>query len=72
MRKIIWLIVIILSCEIFPQVGRNFKVTEYGILNYADSKNVVTESVLKIKLEWIKLSHHLRLKIFAPKEQNLK
>lgn len=41
--------VLIIPFGIHSQTGRNFKVTEYGILNYADSKNIVTEDVLKDK-----------------------
>ncbi|MBP9885409.1 MAG: hypothetical protein KBF93_03885 [Leptospiraceae bacterium] len=65
------LFLIIFSFELFSQVGRNFKVTEYGILNYADSKNVVTESVLKDKPRMDNTHLPPQLKIFAPKEQNL-
>lgn len=65
------LILSILSFDLLSQVGRNFKVTEYGILNYADSKNVVTESVLKDKPRMDKTNPPPQLKIFAPKEQNL-
>jgi len=70
-RKILWLILSILSFEVIAQVGRNFKVTEYGILNYADSKNVVTESVLKDKVRMDKTESAPQLKTFAPKEQKL-
>lgn len=69
MKKLIWIISIILSLNTYGQVGRNFKVTEYGILNYADSKNVVTESVLKDKVRMDKTESSPQIKIFAPKEQ---
>jgi hypothetical protein len=65
----IWLIMIILSLDVAAQVGRNFKVTEFGILNYADSKNVVTESVLKDKVRMDKTESSPQIKNFAPKEQ---
>ncbi len=65
----IWLIMIILSADLAAQVGRNFKVTEFGILNYADSKNVVTESVLKDKVRMDKTESSPQIKNFAPKEQ---
>jgi hypothetical protein len=69
--KIFWLVCCILSLDLFGQVGRNFKVTEYGILNYADSKNVVTEQVLKDKERMDKVNSPPPLKAFAPKEQRL-
>ncbi len=70
-QKIVWIMLSILSFEVIAQVGRNFKVTEYGILNYADSKNVVTESVLKDKVRMDKTESAPQLKTFAPKEQKL-
>lgn len=70
-RKFIWIFIIILTLKLDAQVGRNFKVTEYGILNYADSKNIVTEQVLKDKERMDKVNTPSQLKLFAPKEQKL-
>lgn len=63
--------VLIIPFGIHSQTGRNFKVTEYGILNYADSKNIVTEDVLKDKDRMDKIKTPTQLKLFAPKEQKL-
>lgn len=68
-NSIYWIILVILTSNLQAQVGRNFKVTEFGILNYVDSKNVVTESVIKDKVRMDKIESSPMLKIFAPKEQ---
>lgn len=69
MKKFLWIIWIILNWDLFAQSGRNFKVTEFGILNYADSKNVVTESVIKDKVKMDKIDIPNQLKTFTPKLQ---
>ena len=70
-RKIVILFSVFIPLVVYSQTGRNFKVTEYGILNYADSKNIVTQDVLKDKERMNKISFPPQLKLFAPKEQIL-
>jgi hypothetical protein len=54
---------------LFAQSGFNFKITEFGILNYADSKSSASEVILKDKPKMDKSPEILILKKFSPVEQ---
>ncbi len=68
--KFFKLIFLLISTSIYSQTGLNFKITEYGVLNYAaDSKSQASEIVLKDKPKMDKISEVLIFKNFIPFEQ---
>lgn len=69
MKKVFLFLFISIS-NLFSQTGFNFKVTEFGVLNYAaDSKSQASEIVLKEKPKMDQIPEISILKKFTPFEQ---
>jgi hypothetical protein len=58
-----------LATTLFSQTGLNFKITEFGVLNYSDSKSTASDIVLKEKPKMDKIPEVALLKQFIPVEQ---
>ncbi len=59
----------LLASGVFSQTGLNFKITEFGVLNYSDSKSTASDIVLKEKPKMDKVPEVALLKQFIPIEQ---